>query len=188
MEIKFREHSDPSYVGRTKENASAHATIAIAARFNSAGEILTKKLVQDQKNIYIPIDISKGLKITEDLVESIVRLLNNSTKGNLLDNSITLNIAGNGIYTLRGQYTQEQLDSYTFELLNSVLSSDNLKVKIILIRTGGQTGLDESGAKAGLKLGIDTLIVCPKGWKYRDLFGVDVADEERFKNRFLINS
>ena len=185
MGIKFREHSDPSYVGRTKENASAHATIAIAANFNSAGEKLTKKLVEEQGNIYIPIDISKGLIITDELVQFVIKKLNSARKGNLLDSTITLNIAGNGIYTLKNQYTQEQLDLYTLNILSEVLTNPNIRIEISLLRTGGQTGLDESGAKAGLKLGIDTLIVCPKGWKYRDLSGTDIADEIKFKNRFI---
>lgn len=180
----FREHDDPSYVGRTKENASAHATIAIASNFGSAGERLTKKLVLDQGNIYIPIDIKNGLIITDEIVLFIVRELNKSIGTNILDNYIHLNIAGNGIYTLKGQYTQDQLDEYTFTLLDKVFNHPDIKVKVVLIRTGGQTGLDESGAKAGLKMGINTLIVCPKGWKYRDKFGNDIEDEILFKARF----
>jgi len=187
MEIKFRENPDPSYVGRTKENASANATIAIAANFNSAGEKLTKRLVEEQGNVYIPVDITNGLIINDELVRFIVKKLNSATKGNILDNTITLNIAGNGIYTLKGKYTQKELDDYTSKLLTEVLTHEDIKIEISLLRTGGQTGLDESGGKAGLKLGINTLIVCPKGWKYRDLSGTDIEDEEKFKNRFLIN-
>lgn len=186
MEITFREHRDPSYVGRTKENASADATIAIAANFNSAGEKLTKKLVEEQKKVYIPIDISKELDLSEDLIKNIVKKLNCSTKGNLIDNSIILNIAGNGIYALKNRYTQELLDSYLRILLLSILASKELKVKIKLIRTGGQTGLDEAGAKAGVFHEIPTLVVCPYGWKYRNLLGEDIADETQFKNRFLL--
>jgi hypothetical protein len=183
--IIFREHSDPGYAGRTKNNASAHATIAIAANFGSAGEILTKRLVEEQKRTYIPIDISEKLDLEESTVERVVKGLNSSLKGNLLENEISLNIAGNGIYTMKGLYTQEELDSYVYELLRKVLDSPQLNVKIVRARTGGQTGIDESGAKATWRLGIETLILCPKGWKFRNLKGEDISNETEFKNRFL---
>lgn len=182
--ITFREHSDSGYVGRTKENASAHATIAIACNFESAGEKLTRKCVEGYDKVYIPIDINTGLEIDDSIVNFVVKRLNSSNKGNLLENEITLNIAGNGIYTMRGKYRQEELDVYVHNLLSRVLESKDLKVKISLIRTGGQTGLDESGGKASIKLGINTLIVCPKGWLYRDLGGNDIRDEKLFKSRF----
>lgn len=182
--ITFREHADSGYVGRTKENASAHATIAIACNFESAGEKLTRKCVEGYDKVYIPIDINAGLGIDDSIVNFVVKRLNSSNKGNLLENEITLNIAGNGMYTLKGKYRQEDLDEYVYNLLSRVLESKDLRVKISQIRTGGQTGLDESGAKASLRLGIDTLIVCPKGWLYRGLDGNDVRDEKLFKSRF----
>lgn len=182
--IIFREHPDPSYVGRTKDNASAHATIAIAVDFTSLGEQLTKRLVEEQKKTYIPVDISGGLSIEPEVVERVVKGLNASLKGNLLENEITLNIAGNGIYTMRGRYKQEDLDEYTYHLLRRAMESPELRVKVVRLRTGGQTGLDESGAKAGVRLGIPTLVVCPKGWKFRGLDGKDTLDEKKFKERF----
>jgi hypothetical protein len=183
--ITFREHSDPSYVGRTKDNASAHATIAIASNFDSAGEKLTKRLVEEGKRTYIPVDINESLNLSDEIVEKIVKGLNTSLRGNLLDNEITLNIAGNGIYTLKGKYTQRELDDYVYNLLKKVNESSNLRARVIRLRTGGQTGLDEAGAKAGEKLGIPTLVVCPKGWKFRGLDGADVNDEALFKERFF---
>ena len=183
--ITFREHSDPGYAGRTKDNASAHATIAIAVNFGSAGEKLTKSLVEEKKRTYLPVDISTGLSIDDALVLFLAKGLNASLKGNLLDNEIVLNIAGNGIYTMKGQYKQEELDNYVYELLKRVLESTELRAKVIRVRTGGQTGLDEAGAKAAVRLGIETLVVCPKGWKFRNLEGEDVSDEARFKARFL---
>ena len=184
MEIKFREHSDSSYVGRTRENATADATIAIASNFHSGGEKLTKRLVEVNEKTYISIDISRDLSISEELIDLIVNKLNTSLKGNLLDNSIVLNIAGNGIYTMRARYSQKELDKYLMDLLSKIISSPKLKVVIKLVRSGGQTGIDEAGAKASAKLGMDTLVVFPKGWKYRDIEGADIANEELFKKRF----
>ena len=184
MKTTFKEHKDPSYVGRTKENASCDVTIAIASNFNSAGERLTKKLVEDQKKIYIPVHIDKILNLSEDLIDFIVKKLNHSLKGNILDPLISLNIAGNGIYTLKSQYSQPELDEYVYKLLSKVLTNSNIRIKIKSINSGGQTGIDEAGIKAGKKLGIDTFVICPKGWKYRNIKGEDVMDELLFKERF----
>ena len=183
--ITFREHKDPGYAGRTKDNASAHATIAIAVDFESAGETLTKRLVAAGKRVYLPVDISEGLVLDEELVKFLASGLNSSLKGNLFDNEISLNIAGNGIYTMKSQYSQEELDAYVYELLQKVFTHPSLRARVIRIRTGGQTGLDEAGAKAGEKLGIETLVVCPKGWKFRNVDGVDVCNEQDFKKRFV---
>ena len=54
----------------------------------------------------------------------------------------------------------------------------------IEIRSGGQTGFDESGIKASIMLGIKTICCFPKGWRYRALSG-DISNEESFKQRFL---
>lgn len=39
--------------------------------------------------------------------------------------------------------------------------------------------------KAAVRLGIPTLCLAPKGWKFRDINGVDISDETQFKARFL---
>lgn len=96
---------------------------------------------------------------------------------------ITLNVAGNGIYTMKGYYKQKEVDNFTYELLKVVTSSPNLKHKIGFIRSGGQTGFDEAGAKAGEQLGIPTLVYAPKGWRFRTL-EADISDEKLFKLRF----
>jgi len=98
--------------------------------------------------------------------------------------SITLNIAGNGIYTMKGKYTQQQVDDFTYDLLEQVLNSPNLNNRIESIRSGGQTGFDEAGAKAGVRLGVPTLILAPKGWTFRNELGKDISNESQFKARF----
>ena len=98
------------------------------------------------------------------------------------DTTQTLNIAGNGIYTMKGKYTQEQIDEFTYKLLGRVYSEHGFKS----IRTGGQTGFDEAGAKAGIRLGIPTLVLAPKGWKFRNINGVDISNEKLFKERFQV--
>jgi predicted NAD-dependent protein-ADP-ribosyltransferase YbiA (DUF1768 family) len=108
----------------------------------------------------------------------------NTNKLNNKSFGISLNIAGNGIYTLKGKYTQEEVDEFTYKLLKAVVESPELENKILSIRTGGQTGFDEAGAKAGMRLGIPTMILAPKGWKFRNAKGQDISDEKAFKDRF----
>lgn len=176
--ILFQEEETKGYRTRTIKNASADATIAIAINFNSAGERLTKSSVLKQGKKYISID-ANSLTIPQDLVDRIVNDLN-AVKAE------SLNIAGNGIYTLKGKYSQEQLDDYTYELLDKVLSSPNLVTPIERIRTGGQTGFDEAGAKASIRLGLPTLILAPKYWVFRNEKGQDISNEQLFKARFYV--
>ena len=178
QQIRFEEEPSTGYRERTIKNASADATIAIAVDFDSAGEKLTKKSVLEQNKLYISID-ANNLTVTKERVDKIVNALNEK-------NIKTLNIAGNGIYTMKGKYTQQQVDDFTFDLLNQVINSPNLKAKIVSIRSGGQTGFDEAGAKAGLKLGLPTLVLAPKGWKFRNKEGQDISNESQFKARFEI--
>jgi len=184
--INFLESKSSDYSDRTRKNASADATIAIANYITeskdtdnkaSTGEKLTKKVVREQGKKYIAVPIEEGFPIINDkLVDTIVSKLNSV-------NAKTLNIAGNGIYTLKGKYTQQQIDKFTYELLKAIIESPKLKTKIESIRTGGQTGFDEAGAKAGSKLGIPTTILAPKGWKFRTLDG-DISDKSAFMKRF----
>lgn len=167
------------YRNRTIKNASADATIAIAINFETPGEKLTKSSVVNQGKKYIPID-AKILEVTENRVNKIVEILNSV-------NAKTLNIAGNGIYTMKDLYNQEQLDEFTYQLIKAINESPNLKNKIVSIRSGGQTGFDEAGAKAGIKLGIPTTILAPKGWAFRNIDSKDISNEKMFKERFNIN-
>ena len=177
MEIIFLEEKTIGYKVRTIKNASADVTIAMAIDFNSAGEKLTKQSVGFQKKKYVPIRLNT-LKITDELVDFVIDNLNEVKAS-------TLNIAGNGIFSIHPIYNQNQIDNYVYELLFKVLTSDKLINKIEVIRTGGQTGVDESGAKAGIKLNIPTIVLAPKGWKFRDVNGKDISNEKLFKNRFL---
>jgi hypothetical protein len=181
--IQFIEDKSKGYRERTIKNASADVTIAFAVDFTSAGERLTKSSVIKQNKTYIPVD-ANTLDITDELVQSIIDKFNQSGHVDILSGKrcITLNIAGNGIYTIRGKWTQNQIDEYTYEVLKRVV--DKFQGDIVSIRTGGQTGFDEAGAKAGIKLGIKTIVLAPLGWKFRDITGRDIMDENLFKLRF----
>jgi len=183
--VKFEESKSESYAARTAVNASADATIAIAANFNSAGEKLTKSSVLGQNKLYLPVstDVFASGSDVNMTAGIIAKQLNNLPK-----NEISLNIAGNSIYTLGGIMTQAAVDNFTLELLQKVIERLNPEKKIVSLRTGGQTGFDEGGAKAGIKLGIPTTILAPKGWKFRNISGTDVSSEKLFKARFELPS
>lgn len=176
----FKEHPDQGYRGRTVVNASADLTIAIAADMTTAGERLTKRAVLEQGRIYCPIQY-RGKPATPAAAQAIRHAIRSIDKP-----EITINIAGNGLYTLNEKWAveQEDLDRYTFELLQAAIG-DSCGKKISLIRSGGQTGFDEAGIKAGMSLRIPTEILAPQGWKFRDVRGVDVCDEHMFKERFV---
>lgn len=179
--IDFQEDQNTGYAARTKINASADATIAIAYDFNSAGEKLTKSSVLNQNKLYLPVstDVFSSVSDVNSAAGIIAKELNKLPK-----NEISLNIAGNGIYTLKGTMTQSAADRFTLELLQKVIEKLNPEKKIVSLRTGGQTGFDEAGAKAGITLGIPTTVLAPKGWKFRNIAGEDISNEQAFKDRF----
>src|ERR1035437_973492 len=179
MQITFEESKVSGYHDRTLKNASADATIAIAINFESPGEKLTKKSVKEQNKKYIAID-AKNLSVTSDRIDRIVSMLNSVS-------AKTLNLAGNGIFTMKGALSQDECDKFTLELLRYVLNHKDLVNKIELIRTGGQTGFDEAGTKAAIKLEIPALVFLPRGWLFRGLDGKDISDEKLFKQRFGIS-
>jgi hypothetical protein len=161
------------YLNRTAKNASADATLDFG--LNQEGEGWTKSAVLKNNKKYIGIN-TNNLVITNELITRIVQQLNSV-------NAKSLNIAGMGIYNMK-TVTQEQVDNYVYQLLKAVINSPNLKTKIESVRTGGQTGFDEAGTKAGILLGLPTLTLAPKGWTFRDATGKDISDERLFKNRF----
>jgi hypothetical protein len=178
--ILFEESKYSGYTERTVTNASADATILFSQNFNSSGTILTVKSVIEQNKKLIQIDLN-NFKISQDRIDKTVQMLNSV-------GAKTINIAGNGMYTLsrsKSSLTQKQIDNFVFEFLSQVVVHPQLENKVELIRSGGQTGVDESGAKAGFKLGIKTLVYCPNGWMFVGGNGKTIKNEEKFKERFL---
>ena len=174
--IHFRECPDAGYKPRTIENASADATIAFAIDFYTAGEILTRNSVREQGKVYYAVTLGPAMPSMTDIL--FCSTIFNKHKVQ------SLNIAGNGIYTMKNKIPQEVLDEKIYEFLRLLfLKLDN---PIAIIRSGGQTGADEAGIKAAERLGIDSLVYAPKGWRFRGMDG-DIADEAKFKERFIIN-
>lgn len=159
MGIIIREHKSPSYAPRTWANAAeADVTIALAVDYTTAGERLTHKAAGDKKYLKLPLSYY--------WLENARTLFKRIPKHSL----ITLNIAGNGIYTLaKHGWTQEEVNVQIWCMIEQVHQFRPIG-KII---SGGQTGVDLAGGYAGWKLGIDTVLTLPKGFKQRHEDGID---------------
>lgn len=177
MKILFKECQSPGYKARTMINASADVTIAIAADFSSAGEICTKNCVKAQNKLYIPIKLDNlnSIFTVKEVGDTIIQM---GSAG------VHINIAGNGIYSLQKYLNQQTLDYKVFWFLDQLQQYMREDVNILTSCGGGQTGIDESGAKASIKLNIPTTVTAPRNWLFRDITGKDIASEELFKVRF----
>ena len=179
--INFRE-AGSGYQDRTKINANENdATLAVAADFNTYGEIATAKFVEEAGKPLIQIDTSLE-KIQAGVSDAdVIKVVNGLNEVG----ARSLNIAGNGIYTLKDYgITQEAADNYMTELLQRVNEHPDLRNPITRIQSGGQTGFDEAGVKAGIRLKMPTVIVAPKNWLMRTADKTDVADKNKFMERF----
>lgn len=151
----INEHKYETYPPRTYYNAkSAGVTLALAVDLTTKGEQLTYKAAGEEKYV--------GFKLDEDIdTLMIARQLYSRMKKN---NTHTLNVAGNGIYTLiEHGCSQEFINYFTYKIISKV----HQYWPIEKIYTGGQTGVDISGAVTGYLLGIPTEVTLPKGFKQR---------------------
>ena len=156
--VSVKEHQSSGYRERTKHNAdSAGLTVAIAADYSTAGEKLTKSVAGD-KYLAIALDVAPDKGGTR-LAKAMRQL-----------NTTTLNVAGNGIYTLTPQgHTQASINQHVYDLIKTAHDLNPI-TKIV---TGGQTGVDLAGAVAAHKLGIPVEVTMPKNFVQRDATGRD---------------
>lgn len=173
--IEIIECLKPGYPARTKENVlNSDVTIAIAKNFDTPGEKLTESLCGTKK-LYIPIEWG-------DSYVSIIGIVHDINVHTYPLKEIIINIAGNGIYTL--QCEQEYVNTCVQQILMKIISHPDLIPKIILVRSGGQTGIDEAGVIAAHRLGIPALVLAPNGYLFRDINHKDIANKELFCKRF----
>jgi hypothetical protein len=156
--ITLNEHTSASYVPRTFHNAvTSDLTIAVAINYYTGGEKLTHKAA-GEKFLALPF--------REPMIENARRLFIACRDRNVK----VLNVAGNGISTyIKHGITREQVNQYIYDLLKLVVQHWPLE-KVI---SGGQTGADIAGGIAAHKLGIDTELTFPKGFRQRDEDGID---------------
>lgn len=165
MTVTISEHKSSSYGPRTYLNASeGDVTIAIASDYSTAGEKLTHKASGEK---YLKLDIEVGYLNNARLLWKRLNSLGKELP--------TINVAGNGIYTLsRKGITQFDVNEYLFNILSTV----HTYIPIGKIVSGGQTGIDLAGGVAGAALGIDVVMTLPKGFVQRHEDMKDVQHTE----------
>lgn len=159
-QLRLEAHSSYSYVPRTGENArGADVTVAFAVDFNTAGERLTKR---EAGSRYIGIPFGSDVAQASAKLVSFIR-----EKG-----AQTLNIAGNGIYTLAEHgVTQAKANQWVYDVLSQVVS----QVKLTSVRSGGQTGIDQAGLVAAIALKLPALGLYPASFRRRNAQGNEVT-------------
>lgn len=159
--IEICEHESSSYAPRTKLNGNiADATLALAFDLDTHGEKLTKKCAGSKYIGFLINEKSLYIDIVKNLYGFMVK-----------KNARTLNIAGNGIYTLnKFGCSQRTINYYVYRVLKKL----NENHRIEKVYTGGQTGVDLAGAVSAYLLGIDVVMTLPKGYKQRFEDGIDV--------------
>jgi len=165
--MQVREHKSPKYSLRTELNAnSADLTIACAEDYESSGEVLTHKLAVargEERYLKLPLSMTP--------IEA-ARLLWKRCKAL---NVRTLNIAGNGIYTLKKfGWTDDSVNEWMYQVIKQV--SEHHQFELII--SGGQTGADFAGGVAAEALGIDAVMTFPKGFKQRTLTVYELIQTE----------
>lgn len=186
--MQIVEHSSTAYKPRTQHNAhTADLTVAFAEDFNSAGERLTKKEAGER---YVAIHLSTDPLVAARMLFAACRKHNVST----------LNVAGNGIYSLTGVWDKENapdkfkaLDEAYF--VNEMQASLNQWVYLVISKvhqfwpltnliSGGQTGADWAGGLAGEALGLNVTMTFPKYHLQRDENHQDVTqDKDTVQNK-----
>jgi hypothetical protein len=149
--LTLLEHSSSEYKPRTLENARADVTVAFAVDFETAGERLTRKAAGPRYT-----HASFGSDIADAAATLASFMGPRQAK--------TLNVAGNGIYTL-DQHKVSQLcaNQWVYDVLKLVLQ----RVRLTSIRSGGQTGVDMAGLVAALALDVPAIGLYPKGYRMR---------------------
>lgn len=179
MEIKFIEHKTAGYASRTRENVKlSDLTIAFGVDLYTPGEKLTRNTA-GQKYCSVQL-IEKPNEPNEPLIKSI-RWRATVVSALKSYRPAVINIAGNGIYNFTR--FQEDIDEEICEFLNVCFHISEHTPDVI--RSGGQTGIDEAGLNAAVILDIQPICLAPKGWVFRDAKGKDISDETQFKARFL---
>lgn len=181
----FSSNSSRDYPDRTKDNIEqSDFTLAFYTDPTTSGEKLTKKIALGQdkyKGFFLPDNKDTP---DEEIKSNVKQIIKELIDRNINLNSLNLNIAGNGSYEYKNK-TQEQLNNILYRYLKEM---HNQGVDFSLIRSGGQTGIDEAGIKAAQMLGIPTLVHGTSDYKYREDSKNDKTYmEEHYKKRFSKN-
>lgn len=158
------------YRPRTVYNCkSARLTIAMAIDYSTAGERLTKSAALKR---YCAVHFEDAKK--KSALDKLVAAVPDSSA--LFGNpKLTVHFAGNGIYTFaKHEVTQRMVDKRAYLLLSYL----HERRPISKLYSGGQSGADEAGIKAALRLGIEVEVTMPENNLVRFEDGVDVKQTD----------
>lgn len=181
------------YKPRTINNIfRSDITIAFANKFDTYGEQATTDTANDEKKYLRPgtgRDTSKtssgNLKALNNPKETAKEIAEFFKEKYGNKNVFTLNIAGNGIYTLNGIVTQQELNSKMRDVLKELIKElPDVKIQV---RSGGQTGMDLAGVVAAYSLGLDTTLHMPGEYRIRPLKFDDVMHDPDIKKFYNNN-
>ena len=166
---------------RTIDNINnSHITIAFANDFSTAGEQLTTNEA-NKRNKYlrpgsgrdtkhIPMSNLEALNNPKETAKEIAEFFKKRYSNS---KTFVLNIAGNGIYSLNRVTTQQELNSKMRDVLKELMNE--LPNTEIIVRSGGQTGMDLAGVVAAYSLGLKTIIHMPSGYRIRTKENKDMS-------------
>ena len=199
-DIMIFEESKGGYRQRTIENVQASdATLMMAIDPHSAGEMLTWRACRESKKPVLRVHISTSTSTTaiDSDASPCNRLTLDKTSKEmakfLTDNKVQhLNVAGNCLDKfVKHGISQSQLDDLVLAFLrDAIANTKDKEVGVLLhtVRSGGQSGIDEAGAKAGAQLKLKTIVRAPTRWMFRKGNGQDVSSSMvAFQSRFKEN-
>ena len=182
-----------AYNVRTMDVISASdITISLAYNQNTPGEKLTRSFTTElnqspqERAKIIPLQWKPQISKREvDVVALIIDSKLGKVKTKDQPRSFVLNIAGNGIANFPHNTNQGIVDYTVYEFIKNLNERLNKRynINITKIVTGGQTGVDEAGTKAGMRVGIPTQVIAPSNWGFTNHSG-RINNEEGFKKRF----
>ena len=184
-EPTFYEDTARNYAHRTWRNAEwSDITLALAADFESPGEITTRRAAGGKYIGYpLPENLKKLMTYPMDALreaEKVARLI--AEHPCCKPDGIRLNIAGNGAAALkRFGVDTDYVATFIYWIL---YKCKDLGIHILEVRSGGQTGVDEAGIKAAQQSRMKCSILAPKGFRMRDADGRDLEGRGRFVKRF----
>lgn len=186
IEPVFLEDTKRYYAHRTRMNAEwSDITLALAADFDSPGEITTRKAAGRKWIGHpLPADLEELSYFYRDLEREAIKVARKIARHPASKaGAIRLNIAGNGAATLKRAGIQT--GSVT-AFISAILSAcEDMGVKVLEIRSGGQSGVDEAAINAAQRRRMKCSILAPKDFRMRDEQGNEIEGREPFVERFM---
>jgi hypothetical protein len=153
---------------------SSDAVISLSEDFNTNAEKLIRRLAGDN---YSGLPINKRLTLNAKAVKQYITDKLNDTDAK------TVFFTGDDLSVLKPKgYTQAKLDKHVYDVLDSLMKSEDLKNKDFTIMTNGQTGISEAVVKAASKLGIDTRVMTTSNWSFREPKTATTKSKTTFKD------